>query len=311
MMKRSSSRSTPDDARVELEALFDDIDEIEKLLEPLQGEQAASLRSQLEDKRKKLELVDDEESSSFKLSLLRKEVRKLRTKAEALADDSFVTSTSLLVNQIDEVGKTLQPMQDPDSQALQSQLEDKKKKLASVSKKELPGLQKEILALKEQADTLSTKSFLLNEIDRIDKILGSAKSRPFIRRSELEALEEEKKDQRKRLQSADENELASLRKTINKLKEDVDAFVTREGWRARLGRISAIAWLLIIPCLILFYSGWVASWQWRVQPTIQTFQMQTATAQTATAAGMQTETAAVMQTATAQALPPTTETPTP
>jgi hypothetical protein len=305
MIRRSSSRRTPNEAQVELEALFDDIDEIEKLLEPLQGEQAASLRSQLEDKRKKLESVDDEESSSFKLAFLRREVRKLKTSAEALADDSFVTSTSLLVNQLDEIGKTLEPMQDPDSQALQYQLEDKKKKLASVSKKELPGLHKEILALKERADTLSTKSFLINEIGRIDKILGSAKSRPFIRRSELESLEKEKNDKRKRLQSADESELASLRKEIDKLKEDVDAFVTRESWRARLGRISAIAWLLIIPCLILAYSGWVASWQWRVQPTIQTFQMQTATANTATAAVMQTATGAVNQTATAQAFPPT------
>ena len=55
----SSSERPDDETHTELEILFEEIDEIEKMLEPLNNAESDSLRSQTEDKKKKLELLDD------------------------------------------------------------------------------------------------------------------------------------------------------------------------------------------------------------------------------------------------------------
>lgn len=278
MIRRSSSRRTPSEAQADLDALFDDIDEIERMLEPLQGAQADSLRTQLEDKRKKLELVDNEEIASFRLAVLRKETSRLRTKAEALANNSISASTSGLHNQLDDIGRSLETIQETDAEALRLQLEDKKNKLGSVDKKELPSLQNEILALKERADYLSTKSFLFNEIGRIENTLVTAKSKPFYKRSEWESLEAEKNEKKARLKSADETELVSLRKEINELKDSAESFADRETWREKLSRVSPFIWLGFIPLIIVIYAGVIAVVQWNNQGIINTYATRTAKA---------------------------------
>jgi hypothetical protein len=278
MNKRSSSSKRVGDAsNNELETLFEEIDEIEKLLEPLNNAESDSLRSQTEDKKKKLESLDDDDLSSFRLSFLRKEVSRLKARAEAMANNSLIVTTSFLRNEIDEIEKILEPLKAAESDSLRSEMEDKKKKLESVDKTALPSLQEAIRNIKESAETLVTKSFLSDEIDIIEKMLVSIRGNR-LKRSELNSLELEKEDKKKRLQSADEYELAALRKEIGKIKEKAESLASRENWLVRLSRVSVLAWLGFIPLLIAIYASYIAIVQWNSQTIIHNYATQTAQA---------------------------------
>ena len=296
MMSRSSRR-TPEKANNELEFLYDELEEIENLLEPLRDAQSDALRSQSADQKKKLESLGDGELSSFRLSLLRREIHRLKTKAESLANNSLVVGTSLLRNEIDEIEQLLTPLKGNEAEAVQSVKEASKKKLGSVSKKDLPALQEEIHGLKEQAEALAIRSFLRNEIEAVEKILASIKSNRF-KRNEVSTLETEKEDKKKELRSVDAYGLAALRKDIRDLKERAEALANREGWFARLRRASGLVWLAIIPLAVVIYAMFVTFWQWRAKPIIQELYLGTATAQTATAAAMPTATATLFPTPT-------------
>jgi chromosome segregation ATPase len=297
MMRRSSSRRTPDKAPNELEFLYDELEEIESILEPLRDAQSDSLRAQAEASKKKLESLGDGELSAFRLSLLRREIRKLKARAESLANNSLVVGASILRNELDEIEQILQPLKDDEAEALQSIKEASKKRLESASKKDLPTLQEEIYSLKEQAEALATKSFLSGEIEAIDKILDSIKGNLF-KRTEVGSLEKEKKDKKKELRSADEHGLASLRRDIRDLKERAEALAYREGWFVRFRRESALVWLGIIPLIVAIYASFITIWQWLEKPKIEVFYMQTATAQTATAQAMPSPTRTSMPTST-------------
>ena len=287
MMRKSSARRTPDKTYDALEILYDEIEEIESILEPLRDPQSDSLRSQAADHKKKLESLGDGELSSFKLSLLKRDIHKLKARAESLANNSLLVGTSFLRNEIDEIEQILEPLNNVEAEALGSEKEISKKKLESVSKNNLPALQEEIRSLKERAETLAIKSFLLSEIDAVEKILASIKGNRF-KRTEASALEDEKKDKKKELRSAGEYRLASLRKDIRNLKERAETLANREGWFARFGRAPALAWLGIIPLIVAIYASFIAIWQWLEKPKIQEYYMETATAQTATAQAMPT-----------------------
>ena len=276
--RSSSSKRAGDETNNELETLFEEIDEIEKILEPLKEAQSDSLRAQAEDKKKKLESLDNGELSSFRLSLLRKEISKLKARAETMANNSLIVTTSFLRNEIDEIEEILEPLKDAESDSLRSEKEDKKRKLESIDKKELPAIQEEIHNIKERAETLVTKSFLLGEIGVIEKMLVSIRVNP-LERAELRSLEEEKEDTKKRLQSGDDYELVSLRKEISKMKERAESLASRESWLAKLSRVSILVWLWIIPLLVAIYASYIAILQWNSQPQIRDY----ATTQTAEA----------------------------
>jgi hypothetical protein len=84
-------------------------------------------------------------------------------------------------------------------------------------------------------------------------------------------LELEKEDKKRSLQSADEYELAVMRKEINKLKERVESLATRESWLVRLSRVSVLVWLGFIPLLIAIYACYIAIVQWDSQPQIRDY----------------------------------------
>jgi hypothetical protein len=275
--RSSSSKRAGDETDNDLEALFEDIDEIEKMLEPLNNAESDSLRSQTEDKKKKLELLDDSALSSVRLRLLRKEISKLKARAESLATNSLIVTTSFLRNEIDEIEKILEPLKDAESDSLRSEKEDQKKKLESIDKKELPAIQEEIHDIKERAEALVTKSFLLGEIGVIEKMLVSIRVNP-LKRAELKSLEDEKEDKKKRLQSVHEYELVTLRKEISKMKERAESLATKESWLAKLSRVSILVWLGIIPLLIAIYAGYIAIVQWNSQDLIHDYATQTAEA---------------------------------
>lgn len=296
-MMRRSSRQTPEKATNQLELLYDELEETEDLLEPLRGAQSEALGSEVADYKKKMEALGDGEIAPFRLSLLRREIRRLKTKAESLANDSFVVGTSLLRNEMDQIEQVLRPLKGNEAEALQSVKEATKKKLGSVSKQDVPALREEIDGLKEQAEALATRSFLRGEIERIEKIIDSTKSNRS-KRNEAASLEQEKEDRKKELRSVDAYGLAALRKDIRDLKERAEALSDRESWFARLRRASGFIWLGIIPLVIVIYAIAITIWQWRAKPTIQAFFMETATAQTATAAAMPTATATLFPTPT-------------
>ena len=277
MNRRPSSKRAGNETNNELETLFEEIDEIEKILEPLNNAESNSLRSQAEDKKTKLESLDDDDLSSFRLSFLRKEISRLKARAESMANNSLIVTTSFLRNEIDEIEKILEPLKAAESDSLRSEMEDKKKHLESVDKTALPSLQEEIRTLKESAETLITKSFLSDEIDLIEKMLVSIKVNR-LKRAELNSLELEKEDKKKRLQSADEYELATLRKEIGKIKEKAESLASRESWPVRLSRVSVLVWLGFIPLLIALYIGYLAILQWQNQPQIRRLATQTAQA---------------------------------
>jgi predicted AAA+ superfamily ATPase len=287
--RSSSSKQAGDETNNELETLFEEIDEIEKILEPLNNAESDSLRSQTEDKKKKLELLDDSALSSIRLRLLRKEISKLKARAESLANNSFIVTTSFLRNELDEIEKILEPIKDAESDTLRLEKEDKRKKLESIDKKELPAIQKEIHNIKERAEILVTKSFLSGEIDVIEKILVSMKGNP-LKSAELKSLEDEKEKKKERLQSVDENELVSLRKEISKMKERAESLASKESWLVRLSQVSVLVWLGIIPLLLVLYTGYVAILQWNSQPVIHIYATETAVAVTQTAQAMPTPT---------------------
>ena len=219
MNTRPSSSERPDDETTnEPETLFEVIDEIEKMLEPLNNVESDSLRSQTEDKKKKLESLDDDDLSSFRLSILRKEISRLKARAESMANNSLIVTTSFLRNEIEEVEKVLDTVKDSEADSLRSEKEDTKKKLETVVKTDIPSLREAIRNLKERAEILATRSFLLGEIGIIEKMLVSIKANPS-KHAELTSLEREKEDKKNRLQVTDEYELASLRKEISKIKE--------------------------------------------------------------------------------------------
>lgn len=296
-MMRRSSRQTPEKATNQLELLYDELEETEDLLEPLRDAQSEALGSEVADYKKKMEALGDGEIAPFRLSLLRREIRRLKTKAESLANDSFVVGTSLLRNEMDQIEQVLRPLKGNEAEALQSVKEATKKKLGSVSKQDVPALREEIDGLKEQAEALATRSFLRGEIERIEKIIDSTKSNRS-KRNEAASLEQEKEDRKKELRSVDAYGLAALRKDIRDLKERAEALSDRESWFARLRRASGFIWLGIIPLVIVIYAIAITIWQWRAKPTIQAFFMETATAQTATAAAMPTATATLFPTPT-------------
>jgi len=275
--RSSSSKRAGNKTNNELETLFDDIDEIEKMLEPLNNAESNSLRSQTEDQKKRLESLDDDDLSSFRLSILRKQISRLKARAESMANNSLIVTTSFLRNEIDELEKILKPLKAAESDSLRSEMEDKKKKLESVDKTALPSLQEEIRNIKERAETLVTKSFLSDEIGLLEKMLVSIKG---IRRkrAELNSLELQKEDKKKRLETADEYELADLRKELGKLKERAEALASRESWLVRLSRVSVLVWLGIIPLLLAIYASYMAIVQWNSQPRIHDYATQTAQA---------------------------------
>src|SRR5688572_2149990 len=290
MNRKPSSKRVGDETNNEVETLFEEIDEIENILAPLNNAESDSLRSQIEDKKKKLESLDDDKLSSFKLSFLRKETSRLKARAESLASRSFVSITSFLQNEIGEIEKILEPLHDAESDSLRSEKEGKKKNLESVDKKDLPSLQEAVLNIKERAETLVTKSFLLGEVDLIEKMLGSIRVNPS-KHAELKSLELEKEDKKRSLQSADEYELAILRKEINKIKERAESLASRESWLVRLSRVSVLVWLGIIPLLIVLYISYLAVLQWNSQPQIRDY------ATTQTAEAMPTVTPSATETA--------------
>ena len=290
MNTRPSSSERPDDETTnELETLFEEIDEIEKMLEPLNNVESDSLRSQTEDKKKKLESLDDDDLSSFRLSILRKEISRLKARAESMANNSLIVTTSFLRNEIEEVEKVLDTVKDSEADSLRSEKEDTKKKLETVVKTDIPSLREAIRNLKERAEILATRSFLLGEIGIIEKMLVSIKANPS-KRAELTSLEREKEDKKNRLQVTDEYELASLRKEISKIKERAESLVTQEGWLVRLSKVLVLVLLGIIPLLLAIYVAYIAIVQSNSQPIIHDYATQTAVSATQTAMLSATET---------------------
>ena len=266
-----SSSERPDDQKHnELEILFDEIDEIEKMLEPLNNAESESLLSQAEDKKKKLEAMDEGGLSPFRLSVLRRDISRLKARAESMANNSLVVTTSFLRNQMEEIEKILEPLKDADADALRSEKEDTKKKLETVVKTDVPSLQEAVRNLKERTEILATRSFLLGEIDLIEKMLVSMRVNPS-KSAQLKSLESETGDKKKSLQSADDYELSALRKEINKIKERAESLDSRESWLVRLGKVSVLVWLMIIPLLIALYTGYIAILQWNSQEEIRDF----------------------------------------
>ena len=119
------------------------------------------------------------------------------------------------------------------------------------------------------------KSFLIKEIDAVEKALEPLKS------TEADVLRGEADYKKERLEK---NELSyfllsSSAREISNLKEKVETLITNQKWWSR---IPTAAWFAIIPVLLVLYVAYLGFLQWRYQPEIHTFGTETAAAATQT-----------------------------
>ena len=129
------------------------------------------------------------------------------------------------------------------------------------------------------------KTFLGDEIQDLEAALKKLKNQ--LRRLDLGFLEDELDDKKQILESLNEGDsrMFYLRKEIGNLRERMESLATRPSL---LRRIPTAIWVGIITLPLLIYIIWLWAIQSQSQPLIQTLQMKTATAQTATAEVMQT-----------------------
>jgi DNA repair exonuclease SbcCD ATPase subunit len=204
---------------------------------------------------------------------------------------------SRLIEKIGTIQNTLTSIQRKDSDppkperlkirtavdTLKAELESKNKQLASVTEKELSTIEQDIKELKMRADALSARSFLIDEIALIEKILHSPRVGLF-RRSQLEQLRSEINERKQKLESWPDSELTSFRANLDRIRESANTLVIQPSFATRLRSISMLVWIGIIPAVLLLYMGIVAMWQRNHQNEIQTIAAMTSTAMpTATA----------------------------
>jgi hypothetical protein len=308
-------------------SLFEEIETIEGLLESLKGPEFDRVRSDLADKTKRLESINENELTSYKLPLLQKVIAKIKTKVESLAATPLLMTKSRLLEQIDDIQNTLRLIKAADASSqdderkkldeqallLKSKLEDTKKQLESLAGNKLfsaqDSLQTDIAEMKVQATALATRSFLIEEIGVIANILKSAQVSPF-KRAELEFLQNEIGDRRSGLESILDWELTSFRRDIVKLKDRAEAVVVRQGFLAWLRSLSVLFWLGLVPALLLVYMSYYAFWQYRNQADIdKTATVFAATHPSATIPPAASETPTVTLTQSVSAIPEVTFTP--
>src|SRR5215208_6539300 len=261
--------------------LLDEIDAVRSTLGTLRGAEVDSVKADLDAKEKWVESLNDNEISSFKLSRLQKEINKIRTRADSLVAKSLTALKASLLEETDRIERNLVLLDGDELSALKSEMVDKRQRLKALKDDELSSflasIQTDISDITEKGETLITKAFLQGEIGRIEKIIGSIKVNP-LRRAELKDLEAEKEDKKKMLASTAEYDLSALRKEITKLKERADSLTAKEGLFVKLGRVSILVWLGIIPLLIAIYVGYFAILQGSSQTLIHDFATQTAQA---------------------------------
>jgi len=310
--KSSSSKPTGDkmkNAEKTLESLLEEIYYIEQLLEPFGSPEATALRAETNENKKKLESLDDSEASVFRLFSLKKDMDRIKDKAESLAKNSAKNTRTFLTKEIEYLEKKLEVLESAEATPLKAETKNVKDKLSSSNESELSALQNDI-------GKLTTQSFLLKEIEDLEKKLEPLAG------VEATTLKSEIAGIKGRLISIEGDELFYLRKETGKIKERAMQLATKQTWWDKFQKwrstLPVTAWLAVIPALVALYIITMITWQWVEQPVIQTFQVETATAQTATVAVVQTETVAVMQTASAVsianvsiAMASATETPTP
>ena len=255
-------------------SLFEEIDTVEKILDPLKGPESDSLRSELQDKTKTLESLNENELSSYKFRILIREVDKIKKKAEELAASPLQAMKSRILEQIGNIAKTLPPLKDKESDpsspeqeeilnnvaSLEAEIENQKKRVDFLTEKDIPSLKKDIEQIKEKADALATRSFLTHETGLIGRLLDSARV-GFFKRTQLDFLRSEINDRKQKLASLQDNELSSFRQDLTKIREGAETLIIQPSFAPRLRSMSALIWLSIIPLLILIYASWIAIWQ--------------------------------------------------
>jgi hypothetical protein len=255
-------------------SLFEEIDMIEKILDPLKGSESDSLRSALKDKTKTLESLNENELTSYKFRILIRDVDKIKKKAEELAASPLQAMKSRILEQIGNIAKILKLLRDKESDpsspekeeirknvaSLEAEIENQIKRVDFLTEKDLPSLQKDVQKIKEKADALATRSFLTHEIGLIGMLLGSARV-GFLKRAQLDFLRSEINDRKQKLASLQDYELSSFRQDLTKIREGAETLIIQPSFAPRLRSMSALVWLSIIPLLILLYASSIAIWQ--------------------------------------------------
>jgi len=295
-MSADSPQQAGDTLKQEREALrlslFEEIEAIEGLLESLKGPEFDQVRADLTDKTKRLESVNENELTSYRLPLLQKEIAKIKTKVESLAATPLLMTKSRLLAQIEDIQNTLKLIKAADASSqdderkkldeqallLKSKIEDTKKQLESLAGNKLSSAQPrppqtDIAEMKAEAAALATRSFLIEEIGVIANILKSAQVSPF-KHAELEFLRTEIDNRRSGLESIPDEDLTSFRRDIVKLKDRTEAVILKRGFFAWIRSISVVFWLALIPYVLFIYMAYYSLWQYNDRDVIH----QTATA---------------------------------
>jgi uncharacterized phage infection (PIP) family protein YhgE len=247
-------------------ALFEEIDAIEELLDSMKGSESDSLRSELQDKTKTLEALNENELSSYKFRILLREVDKIKKKADELAASPLQAMKSRILEQIGNIARILKPLKDnasdpasPEQEeirknvaALETEIENQKKQVDVLNEKDLPGLQNDVEQIKEKADALATRSFLTHEVGLIAKLLSSTRV-GFLKRKQLASLRSKINDRKERLASLQDHELSSFRQDLNKIREGAETLIIQPSVAPRLRSMSALIWLGLIPFLLFVY----------------------------------------------------------
>lgn len=272
-------------------ALFEDIDAIEEILEPFKGTEPDSLRAELQDKTKRLEALSESELSSYKFSILKREVNKLKKKAETLASTPLMVMKSRLSGNLGTIENTLTSIKNKKLAAagperekiiqavdvLLKELTDQQESVDALTEKQFSDLQTKIDQLETKVDTLATRSFLTNEIGLLGKILESARVGLF-RRGKLSQLVEEVKQQQQRLTTLTDDELVSFRHTIGEIKERSETLIIHPSLTSMIQSGAAIFLLAIIPVALVLYMLVTIRWQTIHQNEIQTIAAMTGSA---------------------------------
>jgi protein tyrosine phosphatase (PTP) superfamily phosphohydrolase (DUF442 family) len=255
-------------------SLLGEIDAIEELLDSLKGSESDSLRSELQDKTKTLESLNENELSSYKFRILLRDVDKIKKKAEELAASPLQAMRSRILEQIGNIARILRPLKDNESDpsrpeqeeirknvtSLETEIENQKVRVDSLTEKDLPSVQKDIDQIKEKADALATRSFLAHEIGLIGNLLGSTRV-GFLKRRQLDLLRSEIDDRRQKLASLQDNELSAFRQDLTKIREGAETLIIQPSFAPRLRSMSALIWIGLIPFILLVYIVYFALWQ--------------------------------------------------
>lgn len=200
-------------AQAILIALLEEIYRVEIILEPFADAEAALLKSETAEQKKRLEAADDTLLSALKLRALKNDIDKIEQRAKAFAARSSAVTRSRLLEEIYRLERSLERVEGTKATALRAEAKNIKDNLPSLNDSQLSSLRKKI-------ENLATQTLLLREIDDIEQTLELLKGH------EAASLKSETEDRRKILSSFTGDDLSTLRKEINTL--TIKSFLLKE-----------------------------------------------------------------------------------